>query len=89
MKLDNPTSSANKIYESARKLAKELWRDEKIRLVSLALDSLTDEVYFQTSIFDDNNNFLEEKKLDDTLREIKNKFGTNVIVKASSKSKKH
>ncbi len=90
MKLDNPTCSSAKIYDSAKRLAKELWRDEKIRLVSLAVDNLTDKAYFQTSIFDGNDcNFFEEKKLDDILEEIKSKFGSEIITKASSKNKKH
>ena len=88
VKLDNPTRKSNDIYKYACKLTRELWRDEKIRLVSLSVDNLTDEVYYQQSIFDSNDPFFEDKKLSDALEKIKLKYGNKIIIEASLKNNK-
>lgn len=87
-KLLNFTNDYNKIYNTAVILTKELWKDEKIRLVSLSVDNLKTNIHYQLSLFDNNNDFLKSKVLDNTIIELRYKFGSNAIINASSKDKK-
>lgn len=88
MKLENATNSGSVIFKSAKKLCDEMWKDESIRLVGLGVDGLSDEVIYQPSLFDDVIDINQDKKLDETLDKLKDKFGSNIIDKASMSGKK-
>ena len=87
VKLKNATNSMSVIFETAKKLTDEMWKDEAIRLVGLGVDNLTSKSVYQTSLFDEDN-VVEIKALETTLDKIKNKYGYNIIGKASLKGKK-
>ncbi len=88
MKLKNASNSMATIYETAHTLLNEMWKDEPIRLVGLGLDDLTYDVNYQPSLFDQNDNFKKEQELDQAVDKIKNKYGKQVIQKASLLGKK-
>lgn len=87
-KLSNATNSASTIFDTAKKLVSEMWKDEPIRLVGLGVDGLTNEVTYQVSLFDDLNQVEQNNDLEDTVDKIKEKFGKEVISKASLLGKK-
>lgn len=87
VKLENATNSMSMIFETAKKLTDEMWKDEAIRLVGLGVDDLTSAPTYQVSLFDEDNHE-EDSVLDNTLDKIKEKYGYNVIGAASLKNKK-
>ncbi len=88
IKLKNATNNTLKVYETAKKLLDEMWKDDPIRLVGLSLDDLTYELTYQTSLFDKGNNLSQNKQLDEVVDKIKDKYGRDVIKKASLLGKK-
>ncbi len=87
VRLKNATNSMNVIFETAQKLTREMWKDDAIRLVGLGVDNLTHELTYQVSLFDDNK-YEENTTLENTLDNIKNKYGYSIIGAASMKNKK-
>ncbi|MCI9084667.1 MAG: DNA polymerase IV [Bacilli bacterium] len=83
IKLENSTNNTSIIFETARKLLDEMWRDDLIRLVGLALDGLSSELSYQTSLFDVPEEFEQNKDLDNAVDKLKDKYGIDVIKKAS------
>lgn len=84
-KLETATNDSTEIYNNAKKVLKELYKEEKIRLIGLRLDNLTDKKIKQVSIFD------EEKEIDNidkVIDEINIKYGS-IIKKASLVNKKY
>lgn len=80
-KLDMPTNSTKIIYEEAKKLLKELYKGNPIRLIGIRVDNLTSKEEIQLSIFDNTNNEKQEK-LDNVIDKIKDKYGYNMITRA-------
>lgn len=88
IKLENSTNNTSIIFETAKKLLDEMWRDDPIRLVGLALDGLSSELSYQTSLFDVPEEFEQNKDLDNAVDKLKDKYGIDVIKKASLLGKK-
>lgn len=83
-KLDNPTNSSEEIYKYSKLILRQMHNDDFIRLIGLRLDNLTTESIKQISIFQSFDDNIKDEKLDKTLDELKNKYGTNIIKKAGS-----
>lgn len=86
-KLELSTNSTRKIYEEAKKLLKEIYIGEPIRLLGVRVDNLCDEEETQISLFDNNDNKKQEK-LDKAMDEIKEKYGYNLITRAGKMNTK-
>ncbi len=84
-KLKNCTNDEMVIYEVSKELVCDMWRDESIRLVGLGVFDLTEKQVYQVSIFDDEK---FDNSLSDVLDDIKGKFGSDVIDRASMSFKK-
>lgn len=71
----------------AKIVLNEMWNDEEVRLIGIRLDKLTDKKIVQKSLFDkeDENDNVE---LEHTLDNLKEKYGTNIIKRASLKGKR-
>lgn len=83
-KLTNATDSTDEIYNQAAEILNEMDID-KIRLIGIRLDKLTDKQVHQLSLFEDIEEKVKANKLDQTVDEIKNKYGSDIIKKASLK----
>ena len=86
--LKNPTNSMSVVFETAKKLADEMWKDEPIRLVGLGVDGLTHEMTYQVSLFDEIEKVEQNRELEETMDKLKDKFGIDVINKASMVGKR-
>lgn len=82
-KLLNATDNTDKIYEVSKKLAKELYKDDSIRLVGVSLSKLSDNNNYQISLFEDFNNKSNQDSLDKIIDKLKMTYGSKIINKAS------
>ncbi|MCM1371086.1 MAG: DNA polymerase IV [Clostridium sp.] len=83
IKLVNPTNITNEIYRLSIKILNEMWKDVPIRLIGIRLDNLTDSFNYQGSIFENLNIRDEAVKLDRTIDDLKEKYGIDIVKKAS------
>lgn len=81
-KLVNPTNITNEIYNFSKEIFDEMWDGEPIRLIGLRLDGLTDNSYFQTSLFEDSKNREKQEQIDIVVDNLKEKYGYKIIKKA-------
>lgn len=87
-KLLNATNVTSELYEQVKRVFLEMYDDDKVRLIGVRLDNLTEHRTYQGSLFD---SFKEEKqnaKLDETIDSIKLKYGQKSIKKASLMNEK-
>lgn len=82
-KLDAPTDITSEVFNIAKQLFAELWdRRTPLRLLGIALTHLTREDCEQLSLFP-NEEKKREKELDKIIDNIRQKFGTDTIVRGS------
>lgn len=87
-KLSQTTDSTKYIYNEAKKLLIELYNstpNKLIRLIGVRVDNLAETEEMQLSIFkmqEDENKLKKQEKLDNTIDELKNKYGYNSITRA-------
>lgn len=79
--LATPTSSTKIIFETAKDLLKECYKNEPIRLIGIRVDKLSTPEVQQISLFDTPKNE-KQQKLDKTLDSLKEKYGYNTITRA-------
>lgn len=84
-KLKNATNNTKEIYDVAKYLVSELWDLEPIRLIGVSLTNLTSNNNYQISIFEDINDKEANIELDKIIDDLKNTYGSKIIVKASLK----
>ena len=83
IKLKNPTNITKEIFNISKKLFNEMWNLEPIRLVGIRLDGLVENVDHQLSLFEPITEKEDLTKLDKTVDKLKDKYGNNIIKKAS------
>lgn len=83
-RLKNATSNTDEIYNVAKELVKELWNEERIRLVGVAISKFSSNLSHQMSLFEDIKDVENNSELDKTIDKLKSAYGSNIIVKASS-----
>lgn len=76
-KLLTPTDSTDIIFKTSKILLDEMWKEEKIRLVGIRLNKLTDKRQEQLSIFDKPNN--NDDSLNKVIDSLKEKYGPNIM----------
>ncbi|MCI9233599.1 MAG: DNA polymerase IV [Bacilli bacterium] len=81
-KLKNATNITSEIYETACNILNEM-EFETVRLIGIRLDQLGDTSNHQVSLFEDIKEREEHSELEQTVDELKSKFGISVIKKAS------
>ncbi len=84
-KIINPVNSDEEIFKLAKQIYDEMNNQSPIRLIGIKLDKLTDKKIYQPNLFEQE----EKTEIDDVLDNLKNKFGTKVISKASLKDFKN
>ena len=87
-KLLNATNNTKEVLEVIKKLFDDVWNSEPIRLVGVRLDNLTDKVNHQVSLFDSFEIKEKEDYLETVVDELKVKYGSSIIKKASLYKKK-
>ena len=73
----------DEIYRMAKKLFREFWKGEPLRLIGVALTNLSDDGYEQLSLFENTENKERHRKLDAALDSIRQKYGNDKITRAS------
>lgn len=82
-RLKSDTNCTKEIYLLSKKILKEMYKNEQVRLIGVRVDNLSEVENSQMSIF----NFETEnrqKKIDSVIDEIKDKYGYNSITRAST-----
>lgn len=87
-KIDNPINLSQDIFEVSKQILNEMWNDDSVRLIGIRLDKLTEKVVKQQSLFDTIDKEENNIVLENTLDNLKNKYGTSIIKRASLKDKR-
>ena len=83
-KLVNATNLTDEIAKVACQILDEMWKEDMaVRLIGIRLDHLTSVSHHQVSLFEDLEDREENKKLDQTVDQLKQKYGSKIIKKAS------
>ena len=82
-KLKNATNLTNEIYNISKGLFDEMWKLEPIRLIGVRLSNLVSSSNHQVSLFDDLDNRELDLKLENTIDNLKAKYGYKIINNAS------
>lgn len=85
-KLLNATDVTSELYEAVKSVFLEMYQEEKVRLIGVRLDNLTDYRIYQGSLFEEERK--ESSKLDETIDQLKLKYGSKAVKKASLINKK-
>lgn len=80
-KMDIATDSTKLIYQEAKRLLEHLYKGTPIRLLGIRVDNLCEKEERQLSLFDSKEKKRQEK-IDETMDELKAKYGTNVVTRA-------
>ncbi|MBP1995654.1 DNA polymerase IV [Paenibacillus eucommiae] len=83
MKMPDPTNNTNGVYEAAKMLFYRFWNGLAVRRVGITLSQLTDDENYQLTLFEDQVKIRSLEKVTD---EIKERYGSFAIVRASSLS---
>lgn len=86
-KLDIRTDTTKDILDVAKELLRELHKGELIRLIGVRVDGLVEKKQMQLSMFDMPEN-TKNKKIDETMDKLKEKFGYEIITRATDIKKK-
>ena len=84
LKLDAATDSNKEINKVCNIIFDRYYNDLPIRKVSICCGGLTTKKGIQLNLFDEYSNIQEEAKINETIDGIKNKYGKNSLIKASS-----
>ncbi len=79
-KLMMPTDNTKIIIEEAKKLLYELYKKERVRLIGVRVDRLSNKEEVQLSLFD--NTSQKQNKLDKVVDTLKEKYGYDKITRA-------
>ena len=83
-KLDTATDDVNLIYNICESIFDRYYEYLPIRKVSLCYGKLSDNVGVQLNLFETYEEVTLKKQENEAIDKIKNKFGANSILKASS-----
>lgn len=83
-KLVNPTDITEEIFGQVKSLLYECWNGQPLRLIGVALTDLTADDYRQMSLFEDTRDREKQKKVDETVDDIRRRFGNGMITRGST-----
>ena len=84
LKLDVPTDSNKELIRYCNIIFDRYYDYLPIRKVSITCGGLTTKTGVQLNLFEEYQDIKQENKMNATIDEIKNKFGKNSLIKASS-----
>lgn len=79
-KLDTPTDSTTKIYETTCRLFDQLWKGKPIRHLGIRVAELCSNDFIQLTLFEKYNE--KKKQLDDAIDNIRLKYGSKSVVRS-------
>ncbi|MGM9878814.1 MAG: Y-family DNA polymerase [Bacilli bacterium] len=82
-KLKNPISTYEDIYKYSKQVLDDFYQNEPIRLIGIRLEDLTEIKTIQTSLFEKTQDLDKGEKLEQIMDEINNKYGKQVVKRAS------
>ena len=83
-----PINSNDDIYEAVLYNLYKTWNFEKIRNIGIRLSNLTTNRVLQSDLFNKANNSEESEKVQKAIDKIKDKYGSEIITRASLINKK-
>ena len=83
-KLETPTDITEEIFAQVKSILYECWNGQPLRLIGVALTDLTTDEYRQMSLFEEPQNREKQKKVDETMDNIRKRFGNGMITRAST-----
>ena len=83
-KLADPTDITEEIFAQIKSLLYECWKGQPLRLIGVALTDLTADDYRQMSLFEDTRDREKQKKVDETVDDIRRRFGNGMITRGST-----
>lgn len=81
-KMLEPSSCTTVVYQEAKKIFHKFWDGLPIRRLGVSISDLSDDSVYQLCLFDDGQE--KQRKIDQVMDRIKDKFGETAIVRASS-----
>jgi nucleotidyltransferase/DNA polymerase involved in DNA repair len=81
MKMPDPTHNTNAVFKAAKTLFYRHWDRMPVRRVGITLTSLVEDQGYQLTLFED---LIKSRALDKATDEIKDRYGSFAIVRASS-----
>ncbi|TVY08760.1 DNA polymerase IV [Paenibacillus cremeus] len=81
MKMPDPTNNTNAVFESAKVLFYRYWDKMPVRRIGIMLSNLIDDDGYQLTLFQDQ---VKSRALDKATDQIKDRYGSAAIVRASS-----
>lgn len=82
-RLKNPINTYEDIYKYSKQILEEFYQNEPIRLIGIRLDDLTEIKNIQTSLFEKTSDLDKGEKLEQIMDKINNKYGKEVLKRAS------
>jgi DNA polymerase-4 len=80
-KLLGTTNITNEIYQAAKELFDEMWKNEKIRHLGVRVSDLCSDEFIQATLFDDRD--IDKKQaLDKAIDSIRNRYGNFSVFRA-------
>ena len=80
--LNSPTDSTTVLYENACRLLKEFWDLTPLRLIGVRATKISDDEFTQISLFESEQS-RKMKEMEKAVDQIRSKFGTDIIKRAS------
>ena len=84
LKLNERTDNANEIFRTAMYIFNHYYTKFPIRKVAISFGNLSPNDKIQLDIFEDYEEIKKRKQIEETIDEVKERFGPNSILKASS-----
>ena len=81
---EDPTDVTEEIFAQVKKLLYECWKCEPLSLIGVALTDLTSDEFRQMSLFENTEDREKQKKVDETIDDIRRRFGNGMIVRGST-----
>lgn len=81
---EDPTDVTEEIFAQVKKRLYECWKCEPLRLIGVALTDLTSDEFRQMSLFENTEDREKQKKVDETIDDIRRRFGNGMIVRGST-----
>ena len=82
MTLNSPTDSTTVIYENACRLLHDFWDRRPLRLIGVRATKISDDCFSQISLFESEQS-KKMKEMEKAVDQIRSKFGTDIIKRAS------